>query len=63
MDHLQDLCTLAHAAHREALMNGREHQAIRLKRIVRALERELDDTAHHPNCECGRCYSNMGDPA
>ena len=26
-------------------------------------DRELDGTAHHPNCECNRCYSNMGDDA
>lgn len=24
-------------------------------------DRELDGTAHHPDCECNRCFSNMGD--
>ena len=63
MTRLQALSEAARAAYAEAVRDPDVHRAIRLKRILRALERELDGAAHHPNCECNRCYSNMGDSA
>ena len=58
---LQALSEAAHAAVDDALDRGEIQCAIRLNRISTAIDRELDGTAHHPNCECNRCYSVMGD--
>lgn len=63
MTKLQALHTAADAAFWEAIDTREIQRATRLKRIVMAIERELDGTAHHPNCECNRCFSNMGDEA
>lgn len=61
MRRLQALSDAAHAAFHEALSWGDTKLATRLRWIVAAADRELDGTAHHPNCECKRCFSNMGD--
>lgn len=63
MARLQTLAEAAHAAHAEALLRGDILRATRLRRIAVAADRELDGIAHHPNCECKRCFSNMGDDA
>lgn len=63
MTRLQALSNAAHAAVDDALDRGEIQRAIRLNLIATAIDRELDGTAHHPNCECNRCFSNMRDPA
>mgnify|MGYP006961075808 CR=1 FL=1 len=61
MIRLQALSEAAQAAYLEAVDAEAFHRAIRLKRIATAIDRELDGTAHHPNCECNRCFDQMGD--
>lgn len=63
MTSLQVLSDAAHAAFLEAMAEGAFQRAERLHRIANAIERELGGNAHHPNCECSRCFSNMGDDA
>ena len=61
MTSLQAMSDAAHAAHAEALFHGDILRAHRLGRIATLAARELDGTAHHPNCECNRCFDKMGD--
>lgn len=63
MTRLQDKRAAARAAYDKALREGDFLHAVRLAQIIKAIDRELDGTAHHPNCECNRCFSNMGDDA
>ena len=61
MTKLHAMSEAAQAAYAEAVHARDLLRAIRLLRIATAIDRELDGTAHHPNCEGNRCYSSMGD--